>query len=206
MSPALLTRTDLRTALQFYLTAGLIRPRTPAALDEAANKALQAGYTDVDVNYLIEAFENSAFYYCAEEYGITFMQSESMHAHALEQLVVDLSEFAAGRFQPEPLTVVFAPEPHGTLSFEQGGVRFKQALFAEGHYLDHLLQLCNEAIVAQSGEAALLAPLSMSDGETQLVVLLSAEHLQTAQRAGMVASWFRPRATSTSAIENPGAR
>ncbi|MCB2411114.1 hypothetical protein [Hymenobacter lucidus] len=204
MNTALLTLADLRTALQFYLTAGLIHPHTIAALEEAANKALQERYTVVDVNYLIEEFENSAFYYRAEEYGIAFMQSESVYA--LEQLVVDLVGFAAGRFQPEPLTVVFAPEPNGTMSFEQGGVFYERALFAEGHYLDNLLQLCNEAIVAKSGEAALLTPLYMSDGETQPVVLLSAEHLQTAQRSGMVASWYRPHGSSTSPIKNPGAR
>lgn len=188
----LLTTANINTALDFYLVAGIIQPPTHASREAAVNKALRDKYIDVDINSLIAEFEHSTFYYHAEEYGIAFMESESVYAYALEQLVVDLAGFTAARFQPEQLTVAYDPLK-GTMSFKQGGARFERALFAEGNFADNLLQLCNEAIVANRGEAAWLAPLWMSDGETEAFVLLSAEHLQTAQQMGMVASWYRPR-------------
>jgi len=193
MGPTLLSKAKIDTALDFYSTAGIIPLPSTAAREEAANKALRSKYTDVDVNYLLEEFENAVFYYHAEEYGIAFRQGESAYSYALEQLVFDLVGFAAQRFRPEPLTITFDPERNGTMSFVQSGVRFERALFAEGNFADNLLQLCNEAIVANRGEAVLLVPLWMSDGETEAFVLLSAEHLQTAQQMGMVASWYRPR-------------
>lgn len=193
MGTTLLSKANINTALDFYITAGIISPPPTAAREEAVNKALRNKYIDLDVNYLIEEFEHAVFYYHTEEYGIAFMQGESTYSFALEQLVFDLAKFAAQRFRPEALTITYNPERNGTMSFVQGGIRFERALFAEGNFADNLLQLCNEAIIANRGEAVLLAPLWMSDGETEAFVLLSAEHLKTAQQMGMVASWYRSR-------------
>jgi len=193
MGTTLLSKAKIHTALDFYSTASIIPWPTTAAREEAANKALRNKYTDVDVNYLLEEFEHAVFYYHAEEYGIAFMQGESAYSYALEQLVFDLVGFTAQRFLPEPLTIMFDPECNGTMSFVQGGVRYERELFGKGDLFHNLLQLLNEAIVAKSGEVVFLAPLGISDGETQAVVLLSAEHLQIAQQMGMIVSWYRSR-------------
>jgi hypothetical protein len=176
----LLTREKIKKALVFYADADIIKNYTSNSLRAAEEKAIQKNFIDIDIGYLIEEFDNSVFYYRMEEYGIAFMDSESTYTYAIEQLVSDIAKFTNYRFNPEPLTIEYDSENDGTLLFVQKGVIFQRALYAEGDYLDNLLDLLNEAIVHHSGDALLLCGFSLSDAVTEGIVLLSEEHQRKA--------------------------
>ncbi|RZK36613.1 MAG: hypothetical protein EOO61_10105 [Hymenobacter sp.] len=180
MNRELLTREKIKDALSFYIDSGIIKNFNYKLLKAAEEKAIKSNFIDIDISYLIEEFDNSVFYYRMEEYGIAFMESESIYSYAIEQLVSDIAKFTNYRFNPEPLTIKYDKESDGNLSFVQKGVVYQQALYTERYYMDNLLELLNEAIVHHSGNALLLYVFHLSDAETQVFVLLSEENQQKA--------------------------
>lgn len=182
---SLLTREEIKHAFDFYVQSGLIQGATSASFEAAAKKTLDEKYCLLDINYFLQTFDPSVFYF-SEDYGIAFMQRDTSYSHVFEQLVSDLATFTAYRFCPEPLSIKFGGERNGKLSFIQKEVLFERALFTEAHYLANLLTLLNEAIVAHSGDAVALYILCFSDAEQEAFVLLSKAHQQQAKKEGLL--------------------
>ncbi|RZJ91531.1 MAG: hypothetical protein EOO60_07890 [Hymenobacter sp.] len=182
---ALLTREKIKHAFDFYVQSGLIQGATSASFEAAANKALAEKYCLLDINYFLQMFGPSVFYF-SEDYGIAFTQRETSYSHVFEQLVSDLATFTAYRFCPEPLSIKVDEERNGTISFVQKGLLFERALFTGAHYLANLLTLLNEAIVAHGGDAVSLYVLCFSDAEQEAFVLLSKAQRQQAKKEGLL--------------------